>query len=362
MHFVILFFMVYFQSSFASPEQENDPSEKVLGFELGKDSHEIILNKLNVFSSKCVDKPGLTRKVHIYDCKGELPIDKLEPRKVRGKWTGLYLSREESSPLHYVSLSRQYSIPSAVIEDYESSATLLKKTLGEPKRQDKLKEDDFDGPILRVLTLWEKTNLKVELSVIKMGSSTISVYEKWTNTALNKKVTERPGQKGHMGGSAKKFEGDVGEIERKSDAIAITDVFAQRAELSKKEIVVTGKVVKKNKVFGTNWYHIQDGSGDEASKNNDLTITSPESVELGQILSFKGTLTIDKDFGFGYFYTAIIEDAVVIKDAQTPQKNDNITPVEDEVSCGCGTYKKNPFSSIFLVVLLGCSILRRRYV
>jgi len=64
--------------------------------------------------------------------------------------------------------------------------------------------------------------------------------------------------------------------------------------------------------MGKNWIHIQDGSGD--SETNDLTVTCNETVAIGDIISVEGILTLNKDFGFGYKYDTIIEDALVIKE------------------------------------------------
>jgi hypothetical protein len=55
-----------------------------------------------------------------------------------------------------------------------------------------------------------------------------------------------------------------------------------------------------------NWIHIQDGS--EFQGGFDLTITTDKSVSLGDTVTFEGKLALDKDFGYGYFYTVLIED------------------------------------------------------
>ena len=70
-----------------------------------------------------------------------------------------------------------------------------------------------------------------------------------------------------------------------------------------------GRVVKANKnIMGTNWYHIQDGSGEGA--HGDLTITTSASLNVGDLVLITGTGTVDKDFGAGYRYEFIIENAV----------------------------------------------------
>ena len=65
--------------------------------------------------------------------------------------------------------------------------------------------------------------------------------------------------------------------------------------------------------MGKNWIHLQDGTGDPMHNSHDLVVTSAENVEVGNIVTLEGTLAAEKDFGAGYKYDAIIEDAVVIK-------------------------------------------------
>ena len=89
--------------------------------------------------------------------------------------------------------------------------------------------------------------------------------------------------------------------------LSIAEVVAKRAELAGKPVTVRGRVVKLNKgIFGKNWMHIVDGSQD-----GDLTITSDSFAEVGQLVTASAILTIDKDLGFGYFYSEILEDAAL---------------------------------------------------
>ena len=60
-----------------------------------------------------------------------------------------------------------------------------------------------------------------------------------------------------------------------------------------------------------NWVHLQDGTKD--GTNFDLTITTLDSVKAGDIVVFEGKVTLDKDFGAGYFYEVILEDAKLTK-------------------------------------------------
>jgi hypothetical protein len=94
----------------------------------------------------------------------------------------------------------------------------------------------------------------------------------------------------------------------------VAELFAKRASLNKQKVTVRGKVVKVNPdIMGRNWLHIQDGTGDPAKNTHDLVVTSADIAEIGAIISIEGTLAADKDFGYGYRYDVIVEDAVLMK-------------------------------------------------
>lgn len=89
---------------------------------------------------------------------------------------------------------------------------------------------------------------------------------------------------------------------------AVAEIFAGSADLGGKTVKVRGQVVKFTpNIMGTNWIHVQDGTGD-------LTVTSSAVVAVGDIVLVEGTLTVNKDFGAGYKYDAIIEGATVTKE------------------------------------------------
>jgi len=89
-------------------------------------------------------------------------------------------------------------------------------------------------------------------------------------------------------------------------SIKLAELFADPDKYNGKLIQVTGKCVKVNpQIMGRNWVHIQDGSG----KGLDLTITTTENVNLDAIVTFKGTIALNKDFGAGYKYDVIMETA-----------------------------------------------------
>lgn len=92
----------------------------------------------------------------------------------------------------------------------------------------------------------------------------------------------------------------------------IAYVYANKKELAGQEISLRGKVVKYNaNIMGTNWIHIQDGSGDAADGNNDLVVTSKATTSVGETVVVTGTIILDKDFGAGYTYPVLLDDATL---------------------------------------------------
>ena len=62
--------------------------------------------------------------------------------------------------------------------------------------------------------------------------------------------------------------------------------------------------------MGKNWLHIRDGSGSEGG--NDLTVTTSTAAKVGDTVLVSGKVGVDRDFGSGYKYAVIIEDAQVV--------------------------------------------------
>ena len=101
-------------------------------------------------------------------------------------------------------------------------------------------------------------------------------------------------------------------VERAAGGKTVTELWAERGKLKGQEVVVRGKVVKfLGGIMGTNWMHLQDGTGSGEKGDNDITVTTNEKVSVGDVVTVKGTLAADKDFGAGYRYEVIIENARV---------------------------------------------------
>jgi hypothetical protein len=97
-----------------------------------------------------------------------------------------------------------------------------------------------------------------------------------------------------------------------ADAYTVSETYEKAGKLDKKTVVVRGKVVKVSKgIMGKNWVHLRDGSGDPGKGTNNLVVTTKDAPKVGDVVTAKGTLYKDKDFGSGYKYQVIVEEATV---------------------------------------------------
>ena len=111
---------------------------------------------------------------------------------------------------------------------------------------------------------------------------------------------------------------DVGDVKvpkaTGANAKTIAEIFGQKGQLKDKKVTVRGKVVKANSgIMGKNWFHVRDGSGSQAKGDNDITITTDGQAAVGDVVVIVGVLRVDKDFGAGYAYPVIIEEATLAK-------------------------------------------------
>ncbi len=104
---------------------------------------------------------------------------------------------------------------------------------------------------------------------------------------------------------------DLSGIEKVEGGVTVARIFDDKAKLTGKEILIRGKVVKfSSNIMGTNWIHLQDGTA-SAGSNSDLTVTTSVSVRVGDTILVRGVLLTSRDFGFGYNYDVIVENAEV---------------------------------------------------
>jgi hypothetical protein len=98
------------------------------------------------------------------------------------------------------------------------------------------------------------------------------------------------------------------------NSYSVGECFEQAKDLNNKTIRVRGKVMKISRmIMGKNWLHLQDGTGDPLKNQHDLVVTTQDDPGDNVIVTVEGTLIANRDFGAGYKYDTIIEDAKIEK-------------------------------------------------
>lgn len=102
------------------------------------------------------------------------------------------------------------------------------------------------------------------------------------------------------------------KIEKPANGTSLNELFSSKETFSTKSIIVKGKVVKVNNgIMDKNWVHISDGTQFEGKKS--LTVTTLEKINVGDIVTFEGTIILDRDFGQGYVYPILMEEGKLVK-------------------------------------------------
>lgn len=96
------------------------------------------------------------------------------------------------------------------------------------------------------------------------------------------------------------------------NSYSVGECFEQGKELNGKAVRVRGKVMKISRmIMGKNWVHIQDGTGNPLKNQHDLVATTSAEPAEGSVVTIAGTLAAERDFGAGYKYEVIVENATI---------------------------------------------------
>ncbi len=97
-------------------------------------------------------------------------------------------------------------------------------------------------------------------------------------------------------------------VEPVKGGITIASLYAKKDSYAGKTVKIRGEVIKfAAGIMDRNWIHIQDGTRE--GSGYDLTVTTRDSVKVGEVAVFEGVIALNKDFGAGYTYEVIMEDA-----------------------------------------------------
>ena len=101
------------------------------------------------------------------------------------------------------------------------------------------------------------------------------------------------------------------KVKLKDGSISIAELVGNKNKYEGKTVQLTGRCVKINtNILGRNWIHLKDGTLD----SYDLVVTSDIVVPEGHVLTMKGSVILDKDFGAGYKYEILVENGEIVAD------------------------------------------------
>lgn len=100
------------------------------------------------------------------------------------------------------------------------------------------------------------------------------------------------------------------KIDPAANGKTVAQILEQKTVLNGKAVTLKGKVTKYNEgILDRNWIHIQDGTS--TNGEFDLLVTSKDVTQVGSVVIVKGKVALDKDFGAGYSYKILVEDAAI---------------------------------------------------
>jgi hypothetical protein len=92
----------------------------------------------------------------------------------------------------------------------------------------------------------------------------------------------------------------------------VEELHRFRKHLEGKQVSLKARVYKVSQdIMKRDWVHLGDGSGEEAALTDDIVFTASHTeLKAGDQVVAHGKIVTDKDFGFGYFYPVLGEEAM----------------------------------------------------
>ncbi len=169
------------------------------------------------------------------------------------------------------------------------------------------------------ISLGDKVTFKAELPMTNFKSATLKrtfntiyfVNDLTIGPTINNMLPHSDSMPNMQQGVQKPVNNQIADLKQLEGGSTIADIHRDKESLNGKPVRIRGKVVKFSPgIMKTNWIHIQDGT----SYNGlyDLTITTSSIAKVGDQIVVSGELTLNKDFGYGYKYEVLIENADII--------------------------------------------------
>jgi hypothetical protein len=127
----------------------------------------------------------------------------------------------------------------------------------------------------------------------------------------SEELLAKPKNDGHNHAAPKPVVDENIKIDKAENGISISELLSNKNKFSGNEVILRGQVIKVNNgIMKKNWVHIVDGTQFEDKKS--VTVTTQEVVEVGAVVTFKGVIALEKDFGYGYVYDILLEEGTLM--------------------------------------------------
>jgi len=98
------------------------------------------------------------------------------------------------------------------------------------------------------------------------------------------------------------------------NAHTVAELHSAKTALKDQPVVVRGRIMKYMEgIMGRTWIHLGDGTGSPQNRDFDLVVTTSDKAKVGDVVTVKGTLRVNKDIGSGYVYAVLVEDAKIVR-------------------------------------------------
>jgi len=126
-------------------------------------------------------------------------------------------------------------------------------------------------------------------------------------------ATVSPAPQPQTTGAAAPAQPSAGATSSATGTQTVEEIYTRKDELKGQTVTVRGKVVKVlHNIMNKTWVHIEDGTGGVGS--NDIIFTSTtDAAAVGDVVTARGTLETDVDYGYGYAYPVIVQDSSFTK-------------------------------------------------
>ncbi len=98
---------------------------------------------------------------------------------------------------------------------------------------------------------------------------------------------------------------NAGDLTKSVEAVNL-----EKVALKDQIVTIHGTVTKVNNgIMKRNFVHIEDGTGEGETAS--LIITSQDTANAGDKVIITGKVALDTDFGFGYLYPLLVDEASI---------------------------------------------------